>query len=198
MKKEIRVRVRLRNRRFYRAIFENYPSVAAFCRVSGFAPNTIGALLNLTMWPLIKRGGQHGEYLKLCFDLAGFFNCLPEELFPLRLYALKKAKVEKAYSFSKLPGLLQEQLLPEPKTPELIFAQKELAVVTLSALLTLTQREAVVIKKRFGLDGEELTLEKIAVELAVCPERVRQIEAKALRKLRHFAKKHHLIEFLAT
>ena len=51
---------------------------------------------------------------------------------------------------------------------------------------TLTPREAKVLKLRFGLeDGRSRTLEEVGKEFMVTRERIRQIEAKALRKLRH-------------
>ena len=57
---------------------------------------------------------------------------------------------------------------------------------TESVLKTLTPREEKVIKMRFGVgDGSEHTLEEVGQSFAVTRERIRQIEAKALRKLRH-------------
>ena len=57
---------------------------------------------------------------------------------------------------------------------------------TESVLKTLTPREEKVIKMRFGVgDGSEHTLEEVGQNFAVTRERIRQIEAKALRKLRH-------------
>ncbi len=59
-----------------------------------------------------------------------------------------------------------------------------------SILSTLTEREAKVIEMRFGLkDGNEHTLEEVGQEFSVTRERIRQIEAKALRKLKKKAKK---------
>ena len=53
-------------------------------------------------------------------------------------------------------------------------------------LHTLSPREEKVVKMRFGLeDGSEHTLEEVGRSFAVTRERIRQIEAKALRKLRH-------------
>ena len=53
-------------------------------------------------------------------------------------------------------------------------------------LKTLTPREEKVIKMRFGLDeGSERTLEEVGQSFAVTRERIRQIEAKGLRELRH-------------
>jgi RNA polymerase primary sigma factor len=68
---------------------------------------------------------------------------------------------------------------------------------TESVLKTLTPREEKVIKMRFGLDdGSEHTLEEVGQSFAVTRERIRQIEAKALRKLRHPSRSRKLRAFL--
>ena len=62
---------------------------------------------------------------------------------------------------------------------------------------TLTPREAKVLKLRFGLeDGKTRTLEEVGREFQVTRERIRQIEAKALRKLRHPSRSRKLKDFL--
>jgi RNA polymerase primary sigma factor len=64
-------------------------------------------------------------------------------------------------------------------------------------LRTLTPREEKVIKMRFGLeDGSEHTLEEVGQSFAVTRERIRQIEAKALRKLRHPSRSRKLRAFM--
>jgi RNA polymerase primary sigma factor len=68
---------------------------------------------------------------------------------------------------------------------------------TESVLKTLTPREEKVIKMRFGVgDGSEHTLEEVGQNFAVTRERIRQIEAKALRKLRHPSRSRKLRAFL--
>jgi RNA polymerase primary sigma factor len=68
---------------------------------------------------------------------------------------------------------------------------------TESVLKTLTPREEQVIKMRFGLgDGSEHTLEEVGQRFSVTRERIRQIEAKALRKLRHPSRSRMLRAFL--
>jgi RNA polymerase primary sigma factor len=68
---------------------------------------------------------------------------------------------------------------------------------TESVLKTLTPREERVIKMRFGVgDGSEHTLEEVGQSFAVTRERIRQIEAKALRKLRHPSRSRKLRAFL--
>ena len=64
-------------------------------------------------------------------------------------------------------------------------------------LHTLTEREARVLVLRFGLeDGRSRTLEEVGREFGVTRERIRQIEAKALRKLRHPTRSRKLRDFL--
>ena len=66
-----------------------------------------------------------------------------------------------------------------------------------SVLKTLTPREEKVIKMRFGVgDGSEHTLEEVGQSFAVTRERIRQIEAKALRKLRHPSRSRKLKDYL--
>jgi RNA polymerase primary sigma factor len=68
-----------------------------------------------------------------------------------------------------------------------------------SMLKTLNPREEKIIKMRFGLeDGSEHTLEEVGQTFAVTRERIRQIEAKALRKLRHPSRSHKLRTFLSS
>jgi RNA polymerase primary sigma factor len=71
--------------------------------------------------------------------------------------------------------------------------KEELSVV----LLTLTEREEKVLRLRFGLDdGQCRTLEEVGQVFNVTRERIRQIEAKALRKLRHPSRSRRLKDFL--
>ena len=68
---------------------------------------------------------------------------------------------------------------------------------TAEVLKSLSPREEKIIKMRFGLqDGSEHTLEEVGQYFAVTRERIRQIEAKALRKLRHPSRSHRLKTFL--
>ena len=62
---------------------------------------------------------------------------------------------------------------------------------------TLTEREQKVLRLRFGMnDGRARTLEEVGKEFDVTRERIRQIEAKALRKLRHPSRSRKLKDFL--
>jgi RNA polymerase primary sigma factor len=66
-----------------------------------------------------------------------------------------------------------------------------------NALTALSDRERQVLELRFGLlDGKDHTLEEVSRYFDVTRERIRQIEAKALRKLRHPTRSRHLRDYL--
>ena len=68
----------------------------------------------------------------------------------------------------------------------------------LAVIDTLTPREQEVIRQRYGLlDGKQKTLEEVGKEFSVTRERIRQIEAKALRKLRHPSRSRKLKDYLS-
>ena len=81
-----------------------------------------------------------------------------------------------------------------------IHGASNLREVTDDVLATLSPREEMIIKMRFGLNasGEEHTLEEIGAKFTVTRERIRQIEAKALRKLRHPSRARVLKGFIAA
>ena len=82
-------------------------------------------------------------------------------------------------------------------SPAEVVINLNLKEQTESVLKTLTPREEKVIKMRFGVgDGSEHTLEEVGQDFAVTRERIRQIEAKALRKLRHPSRSRRLRAFL--
>ena len=71
--------------------------------------------------------------------------------------------------------------------------------VTKDVLDTLTPREAKVLRMRFGIEmNTDHTLEEVGKQFDVTRERIRQIEAKALRKLRHPTRSDRLKSFLDT
>ncbi|MDX1488547.1 MAG: sigma-70 family RNA polymerase sigma factor, partial [Acidiferrobacterales bacterium] len=72
-----------------------------------------------------------------------------------------------------------------------------LKYATSDILSTLTPREAKVLRMRFGIGmNTDHTLEEVGKQFDVTRERIRQIEAKALRKLRHPARSDHLRSFI--
>ena len=94
---------------------------------------------------------------------------------------------------SHLGDFIEDKVLPSP--PETVIHQSLKEHIE-EALKTLTEREARVLKMRFGLgDGNEHTLEEVGQQFKVTRERIRQIEAKALRKLKHPTRSKKLRSF---
>ena len=95
---------------------------------------------------------------------------------------------------SHLGDFIEDQTAVSPSEAVINLDLKQ---QTTGVLKTLTPREEKVIKMRFGLeDGSERTLEEVGQSFAVTRERIRQIEAKALRKLRHPSRSRKLRAFL--
>jgi len=97
---------------------------------------------------------------------------------------------------SHLGDFIEDKILPSP--PETVIHQSLKEHID-EALKTLTDREARVLKMRFGLgDGNEHTLEEVGQQFKVTRERIRQIEAKALRKLKHPTRSKKLRSFTSS
>ena len=119
-------------------------------------------------------------------------------------------KVREVYKISQDPVSLETPIgeeedshlgdfLPDEKTmgPEEFTTQEMLKEELDGVLLTLTDREEKVLRLRFGLDdGQCRTLEEVGQIFGVTRERIRQIEAKALRKLRHPSRSRKLKDFM--
>ena len=94
---------------------------------------------------------------------------------------------------SHLGDFIQDDNVPVPADAAAFTLLKEQLVEVLS---TLTDREQKVLRLRFGLDdGRARTLEEVGKEFNVTRERIRQIEAKALRKLRHPSRSRKLKDY---
>ena len=95
---------------------------------------------------------------------------------------------------SHLGDFIQDDNVPVPAEAA---AQSLLKEQLIEVLDTLTEREQKVLRLRFGMnDGRARTLEEVGIEFDVTRERIRQIEAKALRKLRHPSRSRKLRDYL--
>jgi RNA polymerase primary sigma factor len=95
---------------------------------------------------------------------------------------------------TSLGSLLYDKTSPDPQG-ELIDTEMREEIDRI--LETLDEREQLIMRKRFGFDGEDTyVLQQIGEELNISRERVRQIEAQALRKLRSAARKRRLRDYL--
>lgn len=195
---EVRVEARVRNNVLWHAIFDRFGSVAEFCRAHPEVRETeVGNLLNL------KKGfnphRSDGKWRKICLALSKIFQMLPEDLFPENLHVLEHTEMVVEIPFTALPSIDRRTFLTEtvPDTSGNTIVDAELHETIRTIIGKLSAREEKVLRLRFGLDGEdEHTTEEVGKMLRVSRERIRQIEAKALRKLRHRSYTRVLLPFL--
>ena len=130
-------------------------------------------------------------------EIAREMNIAPEKVEEILKIAQEPVSLETPIGEeedSHLGDFIQDEDTPAPADAA---SQTILREVIERELHTLTPREEHVIKLRFGLyDGRTRTLEEVGKEFDITRERIRQIEAKALRKLRHPSRARHLKGFL--
>jgi DNA-directed RNA polymerase sigma subunit (sigma70/sigma32) len=194
---EYRIDLKVRNNIILSKIEEaGYKTVCEFCRVHGMKgwESSIGEFVNMKRSPLNSKG----DFFDIIKKIAEILNCMPEDLFSEQQMhtALKTnkrvIKVNEAEMRFMLECNEQKQKLLEEIVEE---EQKNKTIIDL--LDTLTPREKKVLEMRMGLNGEEeSTLEECGMCFNIQSQRVRQIEAKALRKLRHESRSDKIREFL--
>lgn len=189
---DLRLELRARNNRLWHLIFDGFATRRAFCQAYGLAYAHVGALLNLTASPYLDDGGGARP---LAAAIATIASVPVEEMFPPELYAeliMRRYALElPSERFKALAHGGVSAPLALPPMQDTVIAQREAREAIERVLITLTSREERILRMRFGLNnrdgssGAEHTLEEVGESFGVHRERVRQIEAKALRKLRH-------------
>ena len=100
-------------------------------------------------------------------------------------------------NFIKKDALNLQKIIYSKLSIEEIVSEKFLREELERVLNTLTDREQTILRLRYGMDdGRERTLEEVGKYFNVTRERIRQIEAKALRKLRHPSRSRKLKDFI--
>lgn len=192
-KVRVGLKIKIVNHTLYQAILNTgCKTVAEFCRKFGFHQTLIGEFLNLKSYP------KNNEYCKRLEDALGepLRLLFPEEL----KIELGKKKITKnnyyingEMSLERLEDMNSKYLISDDYSMK--SSEEETKYLLNEALDTLTKRQRTVLKHRFGLGGgEEKTLEEVGKIMKTNKERIRQIEAVALRKLRHPARLRKLRE----
>lgn len=206
----VRVEVKFKNARLYSAICDaayqdkNYHTslgqgrVSAFCRFYEVSYDLVSQLLLLRLSPILKR--TRHTYRPICVTLSNILDIDCATLFPQALYAQSwPTRFSTDVPLATFVGLGAAKRLTLPPSSFEAVANRELRELMTAAVATLTPRETRVITRRFGLDGQgEQTLEEVAQEHAVSRERIRQVEAKAMRKLRHPSRSRTLRPFASV
>jgi len=188
----VRVIARIKNEEFYSArIAAGFRTLTSLSKASGISRGVLGSYENFKSCPRILSLKSDGR-LKSILRLEELLDKKIEELFPPEYGLAVSNKVRNRIEFVRdqlyLPTAKELLLLPTPEQeePENLAIKEDLRKAVLESFKSLTDREVTVLKLHFGLgeDGE-FTLEEVADKLKVTRERIRQIEAKALRKLKH-------------
>lgn len=186
---DVRVNVRVRNNLILTRMDQaGIKSVAELCRQineemsttgKNISQMTLGRIINMKEAALLP----DGTWSNVANVLSTFFKCLPSNLFSemQQRIVLRRNQSEAEMSFSQI----QQLIVQHPSNPEVALQASEFATNLRVAISSLTSREAEVIRMRFGIDCTEMTLEEIAKIFKTTRERIRQKEARALRKLKH-------------
>lgn len=179
--KDFEVTVKIRNNHLKQRRLElGYEALTDFARAVGISASTYSALENLRVAP--KR--RDGEWRGVVVKLAKFHGCGIEELFPPNIVRAKARPLVFQMDPEDLTPILN-MLHEPPQLPDQFRDDKDLRMLVENALKSLMPQERRILEWRLGFHGEPLTLDEVGAKYYLSRERMRQIEAKALRKLRH-------------
>jgi RNA polymerase sigma factor (sigma-70 family) len=187
---DYRVEVRVRNANILRLMEERgIKTVSELCRNAQTCNATFGDVINLKKSPVDRKGEWIPSVLKVC----EYLFVMPADLFSQeQMTPLKTNKGTVDLGFEDISRMLDDPT----QDPSLRLERQDIVGAVGTALEKLTEREQKVINLRFGIGGEEHNLKEIADIFELSCTRVMQIEAKALRKLRHPTRSQPLL--LAT
>ena len=196
---DLLVKSRLYNALLHDAIKKSGLTQAQYGKPLGIKPGTLSSLVGLRLSPWNFKTGERRDFAEA---LADYIQIPFNELFPRSLYILRTLvppeSLERRYESVELVPLLEARNVPTLESPSEIYSQKELREGLRKALIGLTPREELVLKLKFGLDGNACTTAEIAEQLNVCRARAYQIEARGLRKLRCPSHSKYLKPFLSV
>jgi len=178
--KDYILQIKVKNGPMLRAMrAAGYETVAEMCRATGVTPTEAGKLLNLKEAPQ----NNAGEWRPSVIRISKALHTLPEDLFPPQHFTapLQKNTGEIEASIEDVAAYLPAQSDPQ----ELIEAKERTALLS-EALTRLPARTERILRRRFGLDGEEgSTCADIGKDFDRSVARIVQIEMRGLRELRH-------------
>jgi RNA polymerase sigma factor (sigma-70 family) len=178
--KDYRVTVKVRNARIINALAEMGEVVGAKVSAKiGIPYSKLLALSNLAISPIDKDGNVIAEVLKIC----DFTNKMPLELFsPDQIVPLETNTAEVEMTAEEVEILMLSS--SGSHNPEKLLSDSQSAQAIKDLLDTLSPRESKILQLRYGMDCDTHTYEEIGKVFEVTKDRIRQIEAKALRKMR--------------
>jgi RNA polymerase sigma factor (sigma-70 family) len=188
---EYRVKITVRNNLLLSAIeAAGYKTQAEFARASDINVVSLNALVALREPPI----GNDGEFSPTAMKVMEVLGAAPTDLWTEKQLSMRLDHNTGQFTVGEdrlkaiMADALKQQSFPalSAPAPEEGAVKNELHHALEEVLGSLTPREAFVLKARFGIgNGVDQTLEEIGKSLGVSSHRVAQIEAKALRRLRH-------------
>ena len=197
---EYRIKVTVRNNLILNAI-ENagHKSVSAFCKSVGMAPQKVTEMIAMRKPPL----NNNGEFSHMAKLLMEELCALPTDLWTAEQLTLKLKRntAQRDVSAEGMRAALgthaEEMLeLMKPDAPDEAVLKHEMVSVVEEQLESLSPRQALVLRMRYGIGCEEHTYEEIGDKFDLTKERIRQIEARALRHLKHPSRSDELRQLL--
>lgn len=178
--KDFEVTVRVRNNRIKERRVALGLSQGALAAASEVPRDAIMAYEGLRLDPM----GRHG-WKPSARKLAQFFCVPPSELWPEAVLAVKHPEATRVMNAVEVRALVAAAEVPSLPSPEETVINAEWAAKIGPMLDLISPMEARILRWRFGLDDEdELTLQEIGDKYNLSAQRIRQLEAQALAKLR--------------
>jgi len=186
----LRMELRFRNNVLWHAIYDVYPSIAAFCRANGLRQGPVGALLNLSQSPM----GTQGQWGETAMKISVSVGIGCDELFPTKLYSDSRfgAKVVRELGVKEMLSLDTREvkrLAASNETPVAVVAREELARGVAEELSRMKPRSVAILRATALPPDERAQADAaIAVEYGSTVAAVRAMRYYLIDRLRRSKK----------
>jgi RNA polymerase sigma factor (sigma-70 family) len=187
--KKYRITIKIKNNILYSFIKEKNKTIAEFCRENNFSYQTVFRLLCFSGVYCKK---NKNKFTPSAERIAKIFNVIPEVIFVDEFREIEKnsISIEANRDLIELGWYGNQKFINQ-------FEDVELKSTIKKVLATLSEKERMVIEYRYGLYGDEYSISEISDILCVSKQRVKQIENKAIRRLRHPSRYKLLEQYLS-
>lgn len=193
---EYRVKVTVRNNLLMTAIEDaGYKSQSDFAKAIGYTPQELNALVAMRNTPITS----DGNFTELASAIMEFLGACPTDLWSTEQLnmKLKKNSADMKMGLGELKLVLDAVNTPQLEVDMDKNIHDEQSQHIMEDMLdSLTPREAKILRLRFGMGCEEHTLEEVGKLFGLTRERIRGLEARALRKMRHSSRTKILQQLL--